>query len=227
MRNRTINILVLIILAVGSSGWYVKHYFFKDSPETMAHHESPYNGINEHLFQKEMYLDAKLDDFENLNDVEQTTDEIVIAQKISQEEPTIIYGKEGRIDIAYTLSTFQVKKSILNKNLKEGDYFTMLENEAYNSKEDITYHIAGYNLIKENKNYLLFLRQSETDPYYIVAGVNYGKVNLEDSSTDHPKGLENANTEYSKEILFEYSRQEKIRKDAIKKYSSVIDEFMY
>ncbi|WP_438762898.1 hypothetical protein [Enterococcus sp. AZ194] len=102
----------------------------------------------------------------------------------------------------------------------------MLENEAYDQEKKITYHIAGYNLIEADKNYLLILRHSETDPYYIVSGVNYGKVSLEETETDYPKGLKDANTDYSKEILFEYAKQEKIRNDARTKYDKDIKPFI-
>ncbi|MGM0125630.1 hypothetical protein IGI37_003029 [Enterococcus sp. AZ194] len=144
----------------------------------------------------------------------------------SQEAPTIKNGAEGRIDIAYTLSKFRVKKVISGESLKDEDTFTMLENEAYDQEKKITYHIAGYNLIEADKNYLLILRHSETDPYYIVSGVNYGKVSLEETETDYPKGLKDANTDYSKEILFEYAKQEKIRNDARTKYDKDIKPFI-
>ncbi len=98
-----------------------------------------------------------------------------------------------------------MQKSISGAQLKQGETFTMLENEAYDKNQDVTYHIAGYNLIDEEKDYLLFLRKSETDPYYIVAGINYGKVDLEREQTDYPEILRKSSTEYSKEIISAYN----------------------
>lgn len=181
------------------------------------------NGMKDHLFGENLYLDAKMDSFNDLNDVEEVTDLILIGRKTSQNKPTVIYNTEGRIDIAYTLSDFKVSKVIHGGKLKEGDTFTLLENEAYDEKVDLTYHIAGYNLINLDEEYLLFLNQSETDPYYLISGVNYGKVSLENEKTDFPNALKNTFTAYSNEILSAYNHQEKVRDEAREKYSEFIE----
>lgn len=56
------------------------------------------NGMEEHLFGRNLVLDARIDEFPDLNSVEDNTDIIVVGKKINQEEPTIIYNQEGRID---------------------------------------------------------------------------------------------------------------------------------
>lgn len=146
MKKSRIIISLLGMIMIGLGVLYVKN--LRNSEKT-AQTEEFNNGMEDYLFGKEMYLDAKMDQFKNLYDVEKITDEIIIAEKISQDEPTILYGAEGRIDIAYTLSKFKVKEVVATNNLKVNDEFTMLENEAYDEKNDVAYHIAGYNLIKE------------------------------------------------------------------------------
>jgi len=217
--------IILIVAGIGSWNWY-ESISSKGDRHNVNQEDFYDNGRDEHLFGKHMYLDAKVDEFDHLEDVEATADEIVVAKKIAQDEPTILYGKEDRIDIAYTLSTFRVQKSISGAQLKQGETFTMLENEAYDKKQDVTYHIAGYNLIDEEKDYLLFLRKSETDSYYIVAGINYGKVDLEREQTDYPEILRKSSTEYSKEIISAYNHQEQIRQEAKNKYAATISEFV-
>lgn len=61
------------------------------------------------------------------------------------------------------------------------------------------------------------------DPYYIILGVNYGKVNLNSEETDYPVGLQKADTEYTKEVLSEYAHQEEVRKEAKEKYSEFFE----
>jgi hypothetical protein len=201
------NAVIICILVLGISGWYLKKQrIVEEETDTQ-------------IFGKEIYLDAKSEEFKSLADVEKNTDAIVIAQKIAQDSPTISYGAEGRIAVAYTLSTFQIKEILVGEKLKADTTFTLLENEAYDKEQDRTYHIAGYNLINKQQDYLLFLRQSETDPYYLITGINYGKVNLKASETDYPKGLNEATTEYSQNLLLEYHHQEQIRAEARKKYA--------
>ncbi|KAF1299420.1 hypothetical protein BAU15_01885 [Enterococcus sp. JM4C] len=226
MKRKTLIGILIGAIIVGVVGWYAWSNIWQVGTENHDSQSNSNTNQTDHIFRKEVYLDAKLDSFDQLRDVEATTDELVIATKISQDEPTIAYGAEGRIDSAYTLSTFQVKKVIKGKNLEADDTFTLFENEAYDQNKELTYHIAGYNLIEQGKNYLLFLRKSETDPYYLVAGVNYGKINLEESETDAPKELREANTEYSKALLLDYDNQEKIREKAKDKYAKEIQPYI-
>ncbi|MBB6631086.1 hypothetical protein [Clostridium algidicarnis] len=177
------------------------------------------NGIEDHLFGRNLVLDAKVDEFPDLNSVEDNTDIIVVGKKINQEEPTIIYNQEGRIDISYTLSNFLIEKVISGNSFTSGTEIIILENAAYNKKENLTYNIAGYELMKTNNDYLLFLKKSETDPYYLITGVNYGKVPLQNEGNGLKKSLKNANSDYANEVLSEFDHQNSIREEALKKYA--------
>ncbi|MED1267764.1 hypothetical protein P4U03_14305 [Bacillus mycoides] len=195
-------------------------YYFNDNPDKQEPAAQLVNGMEDHLFGKSLVLDAKIDEFQNLNAVEEKTEIIVVGKKVKQEEPTIVYNKEGRIDIAYTLSNFAIDKVISGDSVTPGTEITILENEAYNKKVDMTYHIAGYELMEKDKEYLLFLRKSQTDPYYLITGVNYGKVPLKDENSSLKKSLNNANTDYAKEKLSEIDHQNLIKAEALKKYES-------
>ena len=177
------------------------------------------NGMKDHLFGGNLVLDAKIDEFPDLNSLEDNTDIIAVGKKTKQEEPTIIYNQEGRIYIAYTLSNFLIEKVISGNSFTSGTEITILENEAYNKKENLTYNIAGYELMKIDKDYLLFLKKSETDPYYLITGINYGKVPLQNESNGLKKSLQNANSDYANEVLSEFEHQNSIREEALKKYA--------
>lgn len=189
------------------------------------------NGMDDHIFGDSLYLDATMDAFDNLGDVESQTDVIVVAEKIIQDDPTIINDDEERIEVAYTLSDFVVHQVIDGNDLQEGETFTLFENEAYNSDADLTYHIQGYNLIKTGQKYLLFLTQESfstqglPNPYYLITGVNYGKVALEEEQTDFPIALEGADTDYAQEVLLNYEHQEQVRTEALEKYRNQINWF--
>ncbi|MEK3993242.1 MULTISPECIES: hypothetical protein [unclassified Psychrobacillus] len=197
---------------------------FDNKEEKSANSDEQFdNGMADHLFDGNLILDAKMDEFPDLNTVESQTDIIVIGKKVKQEEPTIKYSQEGRIDIAYTLSNFSIEKVISGNSVTPGTEITILENEAYNEKEDVTYNIAGYELMKTDNEYLLFLRQSETDPYYLVTGVNYGKVPLQDETSVLKNSLQKAKSDYAKEVLSRMAQQDSIREEALKKYASSLE----
>ncbi|WP_122646989.1 hypothetical protein [Enterococcus mediterraneensis] len=181
---------------------------------------------NSSRFGKDIYQVGKTEGFNDLKEVENAADEIVIAEKTYENASTVLYTKYGgeeRIAIAYTLSDFKVDKVIHGDHLKTGETFTILENEAYNKKQKVTYHIAGYNMMRQGTKYLLFLEQSETDPYYLVVGVNFGKVDLERSETDPPKGLQESTKGSAQVILEAHEQHEKIRESAKKKYAEFIE----
>ena len=183
------------------------------------------NGMENYLFGKELYLFGKTDEINSVEQLEQLSEEIIIAKKISQAAPTVIYGVEDRIEIAYTLSEFKVEKIIKSNALIENQVFTILENEAYDEKVGYHYHINGYQLMTTDQDYLLFLRQSTSDPYYLIIGNNEGKVNLDNPTTDSPKEIINNQEERAQEILSEYQRQEKFRQKVKDKYGKIIEEY--
>ncbi|MCI1135040.1 hypothetical protein ACFC67_04375 [Enterococcus gallinarum] len=224
MKAKKIIITLAAAVCLGVAVYAIHGNLANDKPEQHATEETSLdNGMKDHLFGKNLFLDAKMDGYDSLADLEKDTDLVVIAKKIAQDDPTIIYGQEDRIDIAYTLSHFKVSKVINGNQLNPGDEFTMLENQAYDKKQGLTYHIGGYQMIKKDRDYLLLLRKSETDPWYIVAGVNPGKVDLSSDQTDYPDSVKNADTQQARMIKSAYFNDEKIREEAKQKYASYID----
>lgn len=181
------------------------------------------NGMEERLFGRNLIVDAKTDVMPDLASIENKAEMIVIGKKVVQEDPTVIYNQEDRINVAYTLSNFLVQKVISGDEVQGGMEITILENEAYNKREDITYHIAGYELMKEDNEYLLFLRKSTTDPYYIIIGNNYGKVPLQNETSALREAVQKANTSYATEKLSEWVREDRVKQQALEKYASYLD----
>lgn len=181
------------------------------------------NGMEERLFGRNLIVDAKTDVMPDLASIENKAEMIVIGKKVVHEDPTVIYNQEDRINVAYTLSNFLVQKVISGDEVQGGMEITILENEAYNKREDITYHIAGYELMKEDNEYLLFLRKSTTDPYYIIIGNNYGKVPLQNETSALREAVQKANTSYATEKLSEWVREDRVKQQALEKYASYLD----
>lgn len=183
------------------------------------------NGMDDHLFDEHLILDASIDEYSSLCDVEEESEIIVVAEKVFEEDPTIVRNTQGRIDTAFTLSDFEVKKVVNGKLLSTGETFTILENEAFDEEKGLKYHILGYEKMITGSHYLLFLCRSETAPYYLVAGVNYGKIPLEKVTSDVNLSLHSANTEYATEVLENYNHIDTVRRQARIKYSQYISDY--
>ncbi|WPK13907.1 hypothetical protein R6U77_09750 [Lysinibacillus louembei] len=205
-------VMIIGIVCISIVGWFI----FGNKKEIT-------NGMEERLFGRNLIVDAKTDVMPDLASIENKAEMIVIGKKVVQENPTVIYNQEDRIDVAYTLSNFLVQKVISGDEVQSGMEITILENEAYNKREDITYHIAGYELMKEDNEYLLFLRKSTTDPYYIIIGNNYGKVPLQNETSALREAVQKANTSYATEKLSEWAREDKVKQQALEKYASYLD----
>lgn len=160
-------------------------------------------------------IDAKTISFEDLQEMEDFSDIIVKGIRTEQEEPVII--KENGIFISgYTFSEFQISEIYKDNTeaLKTDSIIIILENEIYDEEENIVYHIAGYNMMEEGKEYLLFLKKAAVNgsDYYVAAGVNYGTVSLEEDKRMIVRTAENGN------IITDFREYEKIWQEAKNKY---------
>lgn len=107
---------------------------------------------------------------------------IVIGVKGS-EKVDFSYDDAGMIDRYGTVSEFKVKKVIKNETgntIKDKETISVLENAAYDKKTNKLYSVEGYQLMNENKRYILFLQPNKSTwgPYvdsYEIKGVVYGK----------------------------------------------------
>ena len=67
--------------------------------------------------------------------------------------------------------------------------------------------------MEKDEKYLLFLRHSETDSWYMISGLKFGKISLSGKKGDLRLEMEKAN-----EYLEEFENEDRIREEAIKKY---------
>lgn len=176
------------------------------------------NGMSNHLFGENLVLDSKIVGEGTLDSIEQQTSEIVIAQKKSQDNPTIIKDKEDHLIVTYTLSHFIINEVIEGTDLNAGTEIIILENEARDNDEKITYHVAGYEMMVTGNEYLLFLRKSETDPYYLISGVNFGKVPLNNERSILRTLIDKNPSDYSNELQKQYEEIDAVREEARQKY---------
>lgn len=128
-------------------------------------------------------VDAKTDYYESLDDVEADATLIVRGVRLEKEEAVIEKSGDAVLS-AYTFSEFEITNIYINSGtqISEGDVITILENEVYDKDANVVYHIAGYNMMVEGNEYILFLKENKLEGkiYYVSIGVNYGTVSLED-----------------------------------------------
>lgn len=132
----------------------------------------------------DVYVAAKTDMYDSVEDLEESSTVIVRGTKIYEGEPQIDRHKEdGGIVATYTLSDIEIKeiyKDDSGQNLKVSNQITIIENTAIDETEHIRYHIAGYNMMELYKEYILFLKYSKEDQWFIPLGVTFGKFPLDE-----------------------------------------------
>lgn len=202
--------LLFMILFLSSYLLYNKNWHTKK--------ERVSNGQSTHLFGENLIIDSKIVGEGTLDSVEQQSSEIVIAKKLAQNEATIIKDENGHLVATYTLSQLSVEKILKGTKLHNGQVITILENEAHDNDEKITYHIAGYEMMVTGNEYLLFLQKSETDPYYFITGVNFGKVPLGKEKSILRSLIDKNPSDYSNELQKQYEEIDAVREEARQKY---------
>ncbi|MEK3822481.1 hypothetical protein MKY20_25730 [Cytobacillus sp. FSL W8-0315] len=174
---------------------------------------------NKPIVEVEYYGHGKREVFENLETMEDKATLIVVGEKLSKEEPTILTdgvegedGYEGVIG-GFTISDFMVKKVLKNTtgdDITKASIIPILENAATDTigdgKKKIIYSNDGYELMKKGKHYILFMDESSSDPgtYIPLSGI-YGKAPLEGQDEE---------LEFNGDDKF----VKKETKDAVKKY---------
>lgn len=156
--------------------------------------------------------DAKMDLYEHLSDVEKETEYIVVGKKIKQNKSFLQKDNKGIVTGVYTISQFKIEE-VKKGNFKVGDILDVFESAGIDEETGKIYHIAGYDFMNMNTDYLLFLRHSQTDPWYMISGLKYGKISLEES-----KGELRLQLEKSNQVKGMFDDEDRIREEAIKKY---------
>ena len=173
--------------------------------------KSTESNIRKNQYGNHIIVEAKIDSYRNLNDVEKETEVIVLGKKIKQ-NPSTIQKNNGYVNGVYTISNFKIEK-VFKGNFKPGDVVDVFESAGIDEETGKIYHIAGYELMEKDEEYLLFLRYSETDPWYMISGLKFGKISLSGKKGDLRLEMEKAN-----EYLEEFENEDRIREEAIKKY---------
>ncbi len=147
-------------------------------------------------------VEAKTVYFATLEEMDEYATVIVKATRLEGEK-AVLAKQDGYITSGYSYSTVKITEIYkdISGQLQAGDEITLLENEVYDEEENIVYHIAGYNMMVPEEEYLLFLTKNTANgsDYYVSAGVNYGTVSLgEDGRTIQRKDSRgNAVSEFS------------------------------
>ena len=173
--------------------------------------KSTENNIRKNQYGNHIIVEAKIDSYRNLNDVEKESEIIVLGKKVKQ-NPSIIQKDKGNVNGFYTISKFKIKE-VIKGDFKAGDIIDIFESAGIDVETGKIYHILNYELMETNTEYLLFLRRSETDSWYMISGLKYGKISLSEKKGELRLELEKAN-----EYLEEFETEDRIRNEAIKKY---------
>ena len=148
------------------------------------------NNFRKYQYGNDIFIEAKMDAYRNLNDVEKETEVIVLGKKIKQ-NPSTIQKNNGYVNGVYTISNFKIEK-VFKGNFKPGDVIDVYESAGIDEETGKIYHIAGYELMEKDEEYLLFLRHSETDPWYMISGLKFGKISLSGKKSEFRIELEKA-----------------------------------
>lgn len=169
------------------------------------------SNIRKNQYGNHIIVEAKIDSYRNLNDVEKESEIIVLGKKVKQ-NPSIIQKDKGNVNGFYTISKFKIQE-VIKGDFKAGDIIDIFESAGIDEETGKIYHILNYELMETNTEYLLFLRRSETDSWYMISGLKYGKISLSGKKGELRLELEKAN-----EYLEEFETEDRIRDEAIKKY---------
>ena len=134
------------------------------------------------LGQWNLIVDAKVDAYDSLDEIENVVSIIAKVKKVSEDPPMIRKNSEGGMLFTGTIGNVEVieiYKDTSGRALKIFDILPVLENETYSETENINYHIAGYKKMEENKEYMLFLNYSEDDGWYVPCSAIWGKYPLD------------------------------------------------
>jgi len=147
--------------------------------------------------------------YKDADDLEAKADLIIIGapvKEFSESTPTITYNEFGRYANFYTITDVHVSKVLKGKY--QDDTIPVLQNAAIDKTKNIMLIDEGYSVMEKNKEYLLFLKKSPLEGYYIL-GVNQGKHSVDNSDTkeidiakkdNHYKNLK-------QEVLTKYSNK--------------------
>lgn len=187
--KRRIWLLMLPLLVIGVCAAFT--YFYGEESQKEAQH------VN---------VSAKVDLYTDANTLVSDSEIIAVCEKISEDEPVVQKDGAGNILAVYTLSIVRVK-SVKKGDVSVGDELTVMENQGYDETTNTVYHIANYQAMQSNHEYLLLLRSSTSDPWYIPLAVNAGKIPMNENESILSPGTEE-NLELETRVLYDSVKEE-------------------
>ena len=187
--KRRICLLMLLLLVIGICATFT--LFSGEKPQKEPQH------VN---------VSAKVDFYTDTDALVSDSEIIAVCEKISEDEPVVQKDGAGNILAVYTLSTVRVK-SVKKGDVSIGDELIVMENQGYDETSNIVYHIANYQAMQSNHEYLLLLRSSISDPWYIPLAVNAGKIPMDEKESILSPGTEE-NLELETRVLYDSVKEE-------------------
>lgn len=216
MKNKWPNIVFSSILLIFLGSIII--YSNRPNTETTSEKVGTVNNTKKSVNKDQIVYAKAEDDGSTFEKLEENAEIIVKATKVS-EENIIMDDVEGRVDDGYTLATVKINEVFNNAtDLNIPETIGIYENEYYDSDRKITYHTEGYQKMQENEEYLLYLRKSMTDSFYIILGVNTGKIPLSNEVNLLQRKLQTVQTNYARQIVQMLQENAKIHKEVLKKY---------
>lgn len=150
------------------------------------------------------FVEAKVVSFDTLAEMEASS-ELIIKCVREEEEETEIKKSFGSVSSACTFSKVKIENVYkdTSNNINAGEEITIRENAALDSASNTMYHVAGYQMMKPNESYLLFLtahKKANGDTYYSARGINFGTIPLREGgnlSLNGNNNMDNTKDEYS------------------------------
>ncbi|UFJ41002.1 hypothetical protein LOK74_00090 [Brevibacillus humidisoli] len=148
--------------------------------------------------------------YDELVKLEEDANAIIIGTALEQKENYIKRDEDGLIEDFATKRTIKVEQVFKNEtgeNLSEGDDIVVYEPAViYENKkgEKVLRTIEGYQLMEDNKKYVLFLRKDKAFPMFVPKSVIFGVYPLQDDTTNS--------------LLEEFEPYKNMHKQVIEKY---------
>ncbi|MCC5894747.1 MAG: hypothetical protein JJU16_04735 [Alkalibacterium sp.] len=180
--------------------------------------------VSGYLFGNELVVDAQTDDYLTLDEVEEASDVIIIGEKVSEGDSTVIENEEGVAEIPYTPSEIRVRTVIEGDPALECMTLVVLEHGACYNERFLVLHAAGYEMMEIGNEYLLMLKDTARPPYYLITGMSYGKVPLRTERSRLRMHVEETDSETAEELRGLYHHHDQIREQARERYADYIEE---
>jgi len=163
-----------------------------------------------------VYINAKTDVYDTLDELEGASKIIVIGKKLDETDVRIHYSQiDSSVVLAgCTVSDFMITKVIKNENantkVANEKIISVAENSFYSNNTNKLYTIDGYKNMENGKEYILFIKD-EIDGLFVIRGVNIGKVDVN-------KTLVESNYSMKSYSTYEINKMDKIQDAAKDKY---------